>query len=67
MFDQPVSKLTTANWENMGGSLRAAAEANFLGVTRFFSRTYVVGDSTYTNLPDALAHGRRMHMQGTSL
>jgi hypothetical protein len=67
MFDQPVSRPEAANRENLGGSLRAAAEADILGITRFFSQTYVVGGSTYTNLADAVAQGRLMHMQGASL
>jgi hypothetical protein len=67
MFDQPVSRPRAANWDNVGGSFRAAAEAEMLGVTRFFSQSYVVGGSTYTNLAEALAHGRRMHVQGASL
>ena len=67
MFDQPVSRPQAANWDSVGGSLRAAAEAEMLGVTRFFSQTYVVGGSSYTNLTEALAHGRRMHVQGASL
>jgi hypothetical protein len=67
MFDQPVSRPRAANWDNVGGSLRAAAEAEILGITRFFSQTYVVGGSTYTNLTDALVQGRRMHVQGAGL
>jgi hypothetical protein len=67
MFEQPVSRPKAANWDNVGGSLRAAAEADILGITRFFSQTYVVGGSTYTNLTEALAHGRQMHVQGASL
>ena len=67
MLSQPVSKPTTENWENEGGSLRPRTEAEVLGVTRFLSETFVVGGYAYTNLRDAIAQGRRMQQQDAGL
>ena len=67
MFDQHFSKKLAENWENEGGSLSSATEAELLGVTLLLSETYVVGGYTYTNLTDAVAQGRRMQKRAEAL
>jgi hypothetical protein len=54
------------NWENEGGSLRAADLAESLGVATFLTEHYVVGGYKYTNLADAIAQGQRMQKDKAS-
>ena len=67
MFDQPFSKKLAESWENEGGSLSSATEAELLGVTLLLSESYVVGGYSYTKMTDAIAQGRRMQKRAEAL
>ena len=66
MIDQPISKPRAENWENEGGSLSPAGDAEALGVTTHLTENYTVGGYRYTNLADAIAQGQRMQKQSAT-
>jgi hypothetical protein len=67
MGDPPISKSSSENWENEGGSLPAADYAKALGISRILTETYAVGGYSYTNLADAIAQARRMQKKSGAL
>ena len=66
MIDQPISKPRAENWENEGGSLSPAGDAEALGITTHLTESYTVGGFRYTNRADAIAQGQRLQKEGAA-
>jgi hypothetical protein len=62
MSQHPLSRPSTANWENEGGSV-CSSETEALGITRVMTERFTVGGYAYSKLADAVAQARRMQEQ----